>query len=112
MTTSPSCLLGLRKNYENLLTKTSNIIENISFNTKHRLFKCDSFSVSFPARKFKVELNFLMKTWDILNGTYRGVGVNLTPPLSRLLGLMNYQNLPIPNRFQVNLRQSHEVGTL
>ena len=27
-------------------------------------------SVSFPARKFKIELKIAMKTWDILKATY------------------------------------------
>ena len=30
----------------------------------------DNVSVSFPDRKFKIELKIAMKTWDILKATY------------------------------------------
>ena len=30
----------------------------------------DNVSVSFPARKSKIELKIVMKTWDILKATY------------------------------------------
>ena len=62
------------KNYKNLSTETWNIIENV-FIWKHKnvafyVRNHCNVSVSFPARKLKIELKIAMITWDILKATY------------------------------------------